>query len=89
MGSLKPGVQYIYEHADGVTYAREFGAKPSERFPIGWSAEKLIEMENRKEELLWADIRRAASKNEELQSALERVKIIYHLSKEKWEKIST
>ena len=25
MGSLKPGATYIYERADGVVYAREFG----------------------------------------------------------------
>jgi hypothetical protein len=34
MGSLKPGATYIYEHADGVTYAREFGAAYSERFEM-------------------------------------------------------
>jgi hypothetical protein len=26
MGNLKPGATYIYEKADGITYAREFGA---------------------------------------------------------------
>ncbi len=36
MGQLKPGVTYIYERADGVTYAREFGADPSTRFAVGW-----------------------------------------------------
>ena len=25
MGQLKPGTQYVYEKADGITYAREFG----------------------------------------------------------------
>jgi len=25
MGSLKPGATYIYERADGIVYAREFG----------------------------------------------------------------
>ena len=36
MGSLKPGAQYVYERADGVTYAREMGADPSTRQAIGW-----------------------------------------------------
>ena len=36
MGSLKPGATYIYERANGVTYAREAGADPSSRKPIGW-----------------------------------------------------
>ena len=87
MGSLKPGATYIYERADGVTYAREFGS--SDRVPVGWDYNTQMELEKRKEDLLWHDIRRAASNNEELQIALERVKIIYHLSKEKWEKTNT
>lgn len=36
MGKLKPGATYIYERADGVTYAREFGADPSTRHVVGW-----------------------------------------------------
>jgi hypothetical protein len=36
MGQLKPGATYIYERANGVVYAREFGAAPSDRFEIGY-----------------------------------------------------
>ena len=36
MGTLKPGTTYIYERADGVVYAREFGADPSTRTVIGY-----------------------------------------------------
>ena len=36
MGRLKPGATYVYEKADGVTYARELGAHPGDRFAIGW-----------------------------------------------------
>jgi len=36
MGTLKPGVTYIYERVDDVIYAREFGAPPNTRFAIGW-----------------------------------------------------
>jgi hypothetical protein len=36
MGTLKPGVTYVYERADGVIYAREFGAAPDTRRAIGW-----------------------------------------------------
>ena len=36
MGSLKPGATYIYEKANGVTYAREFGSDPSTRQAVGW-----------------------------------------------------
>ena len=34
MGSLKPGVTYIYEKANGITYARESGS--TDRQIIGW-----------------------------------------------------
>ena len=80
MGSLKPGATYVYEKADGVTYAREFNDPAHKRFPIGWDYDTQMVLEKRKEDLLWHDIRRAASDNEELQTALERVKIIYYLS---------
>jgi len=36
MGTLKPDTTYIYERANGVVYAREFGADPSDRFEIGY-----------------------------------------------------
>ncbi len=80
MGSLKPGATYIYERADGVTYAREAGAPANSRKPIGWDADVQQKLEERKDDLLWREIRQAAMVNEELKSALDRVKIIYHLS---------
>lgn len=85
MGTLKPGVTYIYEKADGVTYAREFGADPSERRIIGWDSRtsdgrSLHDhiMENK----LWGEIHRAAKTNEALRHALEQCIIIYNLSKD-------
>ena len=77
MGSLKPGVKYIYEHADGITYAREFGAPHADRFEIGRDYKRHL-----KDELqLWEDIVRAGKTNQSLQDILERAKIVYHLSK--------
>lgn len=78
MGSLKPGAKYIYEKADGITYAREFGAPHNERLEIGRDYERFLKDELR----LWEDIVRAGRTNENLQSALERAKLIYHLSKD-------
>ena len=88
MGSLKPGATYIYERNGGTVYAREAGADPSTRVVIGYSlptenneyytnvAEKyFLEVE-------WSQILKAAKDNMALQEAIERVKIIYHLSKE-------
>jgi hypothetical protein len=78
MGQLKPGTTYIYEKADGITYAREFGASHSERFEIGRDFEMILKDEIR----LWEDIVRAGRTNAALQAALDRVKILYHLSKD-------
>jgi hypothetical protein len=78
MGQLKPGATYIYEKANGITYAREFGASHSERFEIGRDYERFLKDELR----LWEDIVRAGRTNQALQAALDRVKILYHLSKD-------
>jgi len=77
MGSLKPGAKYIYEKADGITYAREFGAPHNDRFEIGRDYERFLKDELR----LWEEIVREGRTNEALQNALDRVKILYHLSK--------
>ena len=76
MGSLKPGATYIYEKADGVTYAREFGS--SERRIIGYDATAVLRHNAR----IWNDILIEAESNPALQLAVERVIMIYKLSKE-------
>ena len=78
MGNLKPGAKYIYEKADGITYAREFGAAHNDRFEIGRDYERFLKDELR----LWEDIVREGRTNKALQEALDRVKIVYHLSKD-------
>ena len=78
MGSLTPGVKYIYEKANGITYAREFNAPHSERFEIGRDFEMILKDEIR----LWEEIVRAGRTNQALQEALDRAKIVYHLSKD-------
>lgn len=80
MGWLKPGATYIYERADGVTYARELGT--TERFEIGRDY-TAIEHE---EQNLWRDIRAAARKDPVLQDLMDRVKITYYLRKENGQK---
>lgn len=76
MGSLKPGVTYIYERDGAVTYAREFGS--SERRVIGIDYPI-------PENVNWHDVMVVAKTNPALQSALDRVIMIYKLSKEKYE----
>ncbi len=78
MGRLKPGATYIYEKANGITYARESGASPSERFEIGRDHERSL-----KDELnLWESIVRESRNNPSLHEALERAKLIYYISKD-------
>ena len=82
MGSLTPGATYEYEHDNGVVYATESGT--TERKIIGYTHDSyadnlIIEYELETE---WKDIIKESKTNKSLQDALERVKIIYHLSKD-------
>jgi hypothetical protein len=79
MGSLTPGATYIYERADGITYAREFGA--ADRTAIGWDYDTKLKLDALKEDKLWTDIRTEAKTNPALQIELDRVIMLYHLSK--------
>ena len=91
MGQLKPGVTYIYERADGVTYARESGAPASSRVAIGWDYNSAPKHDRAtflqsKEVRLWKDIRATADTNKSLQRALDRAILIYNLVKDKNER---
>jgi hypothetical protein len=80
MGNLKSGATYIYERADGITYAREFGS--TDRTAIGWDYNVKLKLDQLKEDKLWEEIRQAAKNNPVLQLELDRVIMLYHLSKE-------
>ncbi len=80
MGTLKPGATYIYEKADGVTYAREFGS--NERRVIGWDFDYKSSDDPSGEKELWNDIFKTAKDNPALRHALDQCKIVYYLSKE-------
>ena len=86
MGSLKPGATYIYEHADGVTYAREFGAPPSERFEIGRTFIRQQKDYSQQQTQFWENVVETAKENKVLQDAIDRVKILYELSKDNGQK---
>lgn len=89
MGSLKPGVTYIYERQGGVVYAREKGASAHERAAIGWDWEEEnnparvrgADIDSIRENQLWYEIRKAAMVDPNLQKALDQCKILYYLSK--------
>jgi hypothetical protein len=93
MGSLTPGATYIYERTGEEIYAREIGQ--TKRILIGYQYENKVDPrtddgrplhEHLKEDKLWGEIRRAAKSNKALQSALDRVKILYELSKDNGQK---
>jgi hypothetical protein len=89
MGSLKPGATYIYERNGEEIFAREAGT--TVRTLIGYQYENKVDprtddgrplFEHLREDKLWGEIRRAARTNKALQEAMERVKLVYHLSKD-------
>jgi hypothetical protein len=82
MGSLKPNATIIYESPDGgdTVYARYEGE--TERWLVGQNTRARRRIESIQDDRLWKDIRRAAKSNQALQYALDRVKIIYELSKD-------
>jgi len=84
MGTLKPGATYIYERIDGVVYAREAGSDPSTRFEIGrdYDPKTKSVREQVLEDKMWGEIRRMSQTNPTLQDAIDRVIMIYKLSKE-------
>ena len=86
MGSLKPGATLIYERANGIVYAREMGADPGTRREIGWNYDSRTPdgrplQDHVAEHQLWPNIHRAAQTNPALKDALDRVIMIYNLSK--------
>jgi hypothetical protein len=79
MSQLEPGAAYVYEREGGRTYARKVGQ--TERILIGEdfiSDHRRIKIEIAEE---WFPIILAAEQNPALQEAVERVKILYELSK--------
>lgn len=77
MGSLTPGATYIYERSEGRIYARELGK--TERTIIGYDLGSAPEQKNM---TLWNEILKESESNPTLQEALDRVKILYELSKQ-------
>ena len=84
--NLKPDVTYIYERNGEKIYAREVGK--SERTMIGKYTDPFNEnlTINYELENTWKDILRESRTNPTLQEAMERVKILYHLSKDHGQK---
>ena len=84
--NLKSDVKYIYERNGEKIYAREVGK--SERTMIGKHIDQFNENVTINYELenTWKDILKESRTNPTLQQAMERVKILYHLSKDHGQK---
>lgn len=79
MGSLKPGVTYIYERANGRIYAREFGQ--TDRKIIGYdnpqqeTAERRYYMNQINQVLLMCE------EHEDMRELLDKLFVLYNLRK--------
>lgn len=87
MGQLKQGATYIYERDQGTVYAREHGAAPETRQAIGWDYDPRTSdgrplCDHIQDSRMWGEIHRMAKTNPTLQHALDRVIMLYKLSKE-------
>ena len=73
---------YVYESPDNgdTIYRRKIGDPEQEKHLVSERRKALID--EIRESQLWGDIHRAALTNPALQEALDRVKVIYYLSKE-------
>ena len=85
MGTLNPGATYVYERDGNKIYAREFGS--TERQLVGYDydgsgADLERGLAKFKQEVLWTEILKAAETNTSLQEAIDRVRVIYELSKD-------
>lgn len=82
MGTLTPGATYVYERVGSTVYSRESGK--IERTVIGqfltpFGENLTVDYEL---ETVWKEIIKESRTNTALQQAMDRVKILYHLSKD-------
>ena len=80
MGTLTPGATLIYERADGIIYAREYGAEPSTRRVVGY--EQGADYDPYRTTVDWNKMCEVAKTNLALKTALEQCIMLYNLSKD-------
>jgi hypothetical protein len=79
-GRLEPGAAYVYEREGGRVYARRVGTL--ERTLIGEDFLEDIQARRQKLAREWEPIVLAAEQNPALQEAIDRVKVLYELSRQ-------
>jgi len=81
MGSLKPGGTYIYERADGVIYAREFGQ--TERHVVGYESGREYDLNGANKRMM-SDLNEAIKMCETdpaMKELLDQLFVMYNLKK--------
>jgi hypothetical protein len=84
MGQLKPDATYIYERVGDTVFRREFGADPNTREVMGYdyrTSDGRPLHDHLMDSKMWGEIHRMAKTNPTLQDAIDRVIMIYQLSK--------
>lgn len=81
MGSLTPGVNYTYEREGGVVYSREEGITERKIVGYDYDPNTLRDLKELSDQVIWKEIFEEAKGNKSVQDALDRVKIVYYLSK--------
>jgi hypothetical protein len=80
MGSLRPNETIVYSTSGNVTYGH-YG--DGEQFIVGYNLRKRRDPLDIKHNMdLWIDILDAGGENSALQQAIDRVKMLYYLTKE-------
>lgn len=81
MGTLTPGATYIYERADGIIYAREFGS--TERKIVGYESAKDYDFHQSNKRMLneLNEIVRMCETDPEMQELLDKLFVLYNLKK--------
>lgn len=81
MGTLTPGATYIYERADGIIYAREFGK--NERKVVGYEAGKEYDPigSNRRLFTELNEVVKMAETDPAMQELLNQLFVLYNLKK--------
>ena len=81
MGSLKPGVTYIYERAGGIIYAREFGE--TKRRVVGYeSNDDTISASSKRLLSEMNEVVKMCETDPAMQAMLEQLFVMYNLKKQ-------
>jgi len=81
MGTLTPGATYIYERADGIVYAREFGK--TERQVVGYESGKDYDLNGANKRMLSElnEVVRMCETDPAMKEMLDQLFVMYNLKK--------